>query len=250
MRFAVFSDVHANLPALKAVLLSIEALGIDNIFCLGDLVDFAPWQNECIALIRERKIPVVCGNHDKRVAYNQEVTPLAWHSLSEQNARSSAINYSKSTLSPDNRVYLQALPFSLTVDVGDKHDPYPILFVHASTSSLSEYIYENHPVDDLLNRLHKENVKVIISGHTHIAYIRDISNGNEKFIIANTGAVGRIKKGQPKATWLEGHFENGALTLKIHETDYDLTEVTTAIISSDIPDYYAENLLLNSPHNQ
>ncbi|WP_413733902.1 metallophosphoesterase family protein [Sodalis sp. RH21] len=53
-QIAIFSDVHANLPALNAVLRDIDARGITDIFCLGDLVDFAPWPNEVIELIRKR----------------------------------------------------------------------------------------------------------------------------------------------------------------------------------------------------
>ncbi len=58
-RFAIFSDVHANVPALNAVLADIDRHGITRIYCLGDVVDFAPWPNEVIALLRERQIPVL-----------------------------------------------------------------------------------------------------------------------------------------------------------------------------------------------
>ncbi|STQ42505.1 Calcineurin-like phosphoesterase superfamily domain [Ewingella americana] len=70
-QIAVFSDVHANLPALKAVLEDIDARQITEIYCLGDLVDFAPWPNEVIELVRQRQIPTVMGNHDDRVAFDR-----------------------------------------------------------------------------------------------------------------------------------------------------------------------------------
>jgi hypothetical protein len=59
VRLAVFSDVHSNLPALEAVLADIEAVGVDRVYCLGDLVGYAPFPNEVCALVRERGIETV-----------------------------------------------------------------------------------------------------------------------------------------------------------------------------------------------
>lgn len=246
LKFAIFSDVHANLPALESVLSSVDELGIRDIYCLGDLVDFAPWQNECIDLIRKRNIPVVCGNHDDRVAFDRTVTPLSWHSAREQISRLTAIEYSKSTLTPSNKEYLRTLPSSIKIDVGGGSVKFPILLVHASPTSLHEYIYEDHSECDLIRMLTDANVKAMITGHTHIAYVRHLSSIKDVLIVANTGAVGRIKKGQPNATWLEGEFKQGRLSLKIHVENYDVKKVAVAIKASDIPDYYAENIMRNS----
>ncbi|WP_263356173.1 metallophosphoesterase family protein [Acidicapsa ligni] len=76
-RIAVFSDVHGNLPALEAVLKAIDSSHPDVILCLGDLVDFAPWPNEVIEVIRSRNIGTLMGNHDERIAHGIEVMPLA-----------------------------------------------------------------------------------------------------------------------------------------------------------------------------
>lgn len=67
MKIALFSDIHGNLPALEAVLSDIDKYRPDEIYCLGDLLNFAPWTNEIIDLLRERNIPVVMGNHDEGI---------------------------------------------------------------------------------------------------------------------------------------------------------------------------------------
>ncbi|MEI7489572.1 MAG: metallophosphoesterase family protein, partial [Chryseobacterium sp.] len=67
MQIAIFSDVHGNLPALEVVLNDIEERGIDQKFCLGDLVDFAPWGNKVIEKIKSLNIPCLMGNHDERI---------------------------------------------------------------------------------------------------------------------------------------------------------------------------------------
>ena len=69
MRYALISDIHANLPALEAVLADIDARGdIDAVYHLGDLVGYAPWPDEVVALLRTRAIPGVAGNYDSTTA--------------------------------------------------------------------------------------------------------------------------------------------------------------------------------------
>src|SRR4051812_18015918 len=89
---AIFSDIHGNLPALKAVLDDIDTRKADQLYCLGDLVDFAPWTNEVIELLRSRKIVCIMGNHDERIAFDKPMIPLAKHSPEETKARITAID--------------------------------------------------------------------------------------------------------------------------------------------------------------
>ena len=67
MKIALFSDIHANLPALEAVFADIEKRHLDAIYCLGDLVGYAPWPNEVITEIRRRGIPTIAGNYDQGI---------------------------------------------------------------------------------------------------------------------------------------------------------------------------------------
>lgn len=69
MRYLLFCDVHANLPALNAVLADAETKGeLAGIYHLGDLVGYAPWPNEVIGRLRDAGIPGVAGNYDSTVA--------------------------------------------------------------------------------------------------------------------------------------------------------------------------------------
>jgi predicted phosphodiesterase len=99
IQIAIFSDVHGNLPALEVVLNDINERGITHKFCLGDLVDFAPWGNEVIEIIKEKNIPCLLGNHDERIAFDLPVIPLSKHSEQETIARFSAIDHSKRYIS-------------------------------------------------------------------------------------------------------------------------------------------------------
>jgi predicted phosphodiesterase len=69
MKYALISDIHANLPALEAVLADIDREAeVDTIYHLGDLVGYAPWPNEVVALIRERGLQGIAGNYDSTTA--------------------------------------------------------------------------------------------------------------------------------------------------------------------------------------
>ena len=62
MRVAVLSDIHGNLPALEAVLADIRQQHVDAVYCLGDLVGYAPFPNEVTERIRHEQIPTIMGN--------------------------------------------------------------------------------------------------------------------------------------------------------------------------------------------
>ena len=66
---AVFSDVHGNLPGLEAILADIDARGVPDVLCLGDLVGYGPFPNEVAQLLRERAIPTVMGNYDQGIGF-------------------------------------------------------------------------------------------------------------------------------------------------------------------------------------
>ncbi len=68
---ALFSDIHANLPALEAVLEDIDGRDVDAVYCLGDLVGYATWPNEVVRAIRSRRIPTLAGNYDEGVGLEQ-----------------------------------------------------------------------------------------------------------------------------------------------------------------------------------
>ncbi len=106
-KIAIISDIHGNLPALQAVLKDINTVyKADQIYCLGDLTDGAPWHNEVIELIQELNIPTIMGNHDERIAFDYAVHALSKHSLEEHDARLKTINHTKETISPDNKQFL------------------------------------------------------------------------------------------------------------------------------------------------
>lgn len=239
VKIAIISDVHANMPALKEVLADIALRGISEIYCLGDLVDFAPWGNEVIELIRTLKIPCILGNHDERIASDLPLHPLPHHNADETANRIRAINLSKAGISPENKRWLSSLPYNLELTYKLGITFKRILLVHASLHSNEEYIYESSPDEGIAEVLHQRNIDVLVMGHTHQSYIKKKLHS----LMVNCGSVGRSKEPDRKASY-------AVLTLGEHETeaeivkvDYDVKAVAEAIYQSEIPDFYADFLL-------
>jgi predicted phosphodiesterase len=251
LKIAIISDIHANLPALRSVLMDAENGKIDQIFCLGDLVDFAPWPNEVIDLIRQYRIPTLMGNHDERIAFDLPVIPLQKHNAAETEARIAAINWTKQVIRPDNKAFLATLPREFTLSFSLLNQVVNVLLVHASPRSIDEYIYETHDEQDIAAMMDSRNADVLVMGHTHQSYIRTLqqdarlTNTGFTKIAVNCGSVGRSKENRPEATYLLLTILSDSLTYELIHVSYPVAETIEGIRQSSIPEFYARFLELS-----
>ncbi|MNU18574.1 phosphodiesterase [compost metagenome] len=238
IQIAVFGDVHGNLPALETVLNDIEERGIRQKFCLGDLVDFAPWGNEVIEKMKSLNIPCLMGNHDERIAFDISVIPLIKHSEEETAARFLAIDYSKKYITEENKAFLSELPFHLKLNykIGQKH--WNIQLVHSSLESNDTYLYESENDEVFQNMLYESQSDVIMMGHTHMSFKKYF---NGKWAI-NSGSVGRSREENRLASYVILTLDEEKITPEIIQLDYPLEKVAQEIEKSEIPNYYASFL--------
>lgn len=235
-KIAIISDIHANLPALHAVLEDIDRKTPDATFCLGDLVDFAPWPNEVIETLRRRGIPTLMGNHDERIAFDHKIIPLAKHGPDERVARVCAIENTRRTISPENRAYLSCLPRELWISHGTGNNAKRILLVHGSPRSTDEYIYEDHSERDLASMLRKRGADAVVMGHTHLPYIRKVAGHK---LVLNAGSVGRSKEKRLSASYLILTISGSSISPHIVRVPYPVEDTIKGIVESTIPDFYA-----------
>lgn len=239
IQIAVFSDVHGNLPALEVVLKDIEQRGIHQKFCLGDLVDFAPWGNEVIGKIKNLNIPCLLGNHDERIAFDLPVFPLSKHSEEETEARFIAIDHSKQHITEENKQFLSELPFHLKLNykTGSKH--WNIQLVHSCLMSNDTYLYESDNDEVFMKMLEDSNADLIVMGHTHLSFTQEFEN--KKWAV-NCGSVGRSKEENRLASYLILTLSEDEIIPEIIQLEYPLEETALQIEESGIPDYYASFL--------
>ncbi|HBV16040.1 metallophosphoesterase family protein [Chryseobacterium carnipullorum] len=239
IQIAIFSDVHGNLPALNAVLEDIERRGIRQKFCLGDLVDFAPWGNEVIEKIRDLNIPCLMGNHDERIAFDIPIVPLSKHSEEETNARFIAIDHSKRNIAEENKRFLSQLPFHLKLNykIGKRY--WNIQLVHSSLSSNDTYLYEAEDNEVFVNMLEESQSDIVVMGHTHLSFKKSFEN--KKWAV-NCGSVGRSKEENRLASYLILTMSQEEIIPEIVQIDYPIEQAVRGIEESDIPNYYASFL--------
>ena len=114
MRYALISDIHANLPALEAVLAHISSReGIAVTYHLGDLVGYAPWPDETVALLRTRGIEGVAGNYDSTVGTNYKHCGCRYEDPRQEELSHISYEWTRKHVSLGTKEYLAGLPFRI-----------------------------------------------------------------------------------------------------------------------------------------
>jgi predicted phosphodiesterase len=117
-RVAVITDIHANLPALEAALARLDELGIEDVYCGGDLVGYGPHPNEVCALVEERAIPTIYGNYDHAIARDHEDCGCAYVTQADRELGQRSVEWTLRHTSARAKAFMRELPFDLLFTVG------------------------------------------------------------------------------------------------------------------------------------
>jgi len=250
MKIALFSDIHANIDALEPVLKDIYSRNPDAVYCLGDLVGYAPYPNEVIETIRSKGIPVIAGNYDQGVGLNSDDCGCAYKTDEDKALGAESIAFTNKMISDDNRSYLRSLPAHLRIEFGVNTDPYHLLLVHGSPRKINEYLYEDR-TDKSINRM-MENAggDIMAFGHTHKPWHKVLENDDGTLRHAiNIGSVGKPKDGDPRACYVMLEWEDdldlndpNGLDVTFVRVEYDVEKAAKAVEESPLPDAFADML--------
>ena len=253
MTIAFFSDVHGNLPALQAVLADMEQRRPDMIFCLGDLVGYAPWPNEVVNEVRRRGIHTLAGNYDQGIGLASSNCGCAYKTDTEKELGAQSIAYTNHVVGPAERRYLRLLPKHMRLDFEDEPCTLSLLMVHGSPRKINEYLVEDRPEKSFLRVLEEAGADVLLFGHTHKPYHRTFAYevaGETRYRHAlNIGSVGKPKDGDPRAAYQLLHFDEntrltdpGSVRSELVRVAYDVEEAACAVEASPLPNEYADML--------
>ena len=225
MRFAIISDIHANLPALDAVINDMQTYNIDHIICLGDIVGYGPFPSECLTRVREMTDYVIMGNHEAATAGLFDVNYF-YDDAKEH------ILWTKEQLSHEELEYMRGLHYMLNFETfmishGDFENPDCFPYIETEAEAMSCF--------------NSNQYKLMFVGHTHIQLAHRLDhNGNYAAImketidlnpkwryIANPGSVGVSRDGKFGAGYLI--FDSDLSQLFMRRVSYNLKPLYDAI---------------------
>ncbi len=234
MKIGIFGDIHGNIEALKATYNAVTALKPDRLFHLGDLGGYAPFVNEVVEFLVAHDIAGVQGNYDEAVANDREHCGCkAEEPLQEEMAHLS-FTWTKQHTSPGSKEYMKNLPTEITFVAEGKR----IWLFHATPRKNNLYWYEDRPEKFFREMAEKGNADIMIFGHTHKPYRKDI-NGK---VFVNAGSVGKPKDGDPSACVTIVEMTPRAVLVNFLRVGYDIEKIAAAIVASGLPPYYADRL--------
>lgn len=253
MIIALFSDIHANLPALEAFFADVETRKPDAIYCLGDLVGYNIWPNEVIDAIRKRGIPTIAGNYDFGIGRSSNDCGCAYKTDDEKANGAVSISFTNQIVKDEQRAYLRTLPAHIKVEFQLTHDKLNLLLVHGSPRKINEYLFEDRDEKSLLRIMEDADADIMCFGHTHKPYHRILNagiEGNNHFRHAiNIGSVGKPKDDNPMGGYVLLHIaDNSSITNKdsirveFIRFAYDVEKAAKAVEDSPLPNAYAAAL--------
>lgn len=253
MKIALFSDIHANLPALQAFFIDVDNRKPDAIYCLGDLVGYNIWPNEVINEIRERRIPTIAGNYDFGIGRTSNECGCAYKTDQEKANGSISIAFTNSIMQAAERAYLRTLPAHLKVEFQLNGNRLNLLLVHGSPRKINEYLFEDREEKSMVRIMEQADADIMCFGHTHKPYHRILNSekdGQGHFRHAvNIGSVGKPKDSNPQGGYVvltidenSSVLNRESIQVEFIRFDYDIEMAAKAIEQSPLPNDYAQNL--------
>lgn len=237
----MISDIHANLPALEAVLGATGAAGVEEIWCLGDVVGYGAQPDACADLVRERCSLCLVGNHDLAV-----LGALDAAAFSE--AAAEAVAWTRQNVADRTLEMLRELE-----PAGRREG---IALFHASPRDpVWEYVLSAEQADACLDA---QPERIALIGHSHVSLffvrppapqgeVRGAQAGDDTLLdlgggswLMNPGSVGQPRDGDPRAAWLELDSDEGRA--RFHRVRYDVERAAASIADAGLPRRLADRL--------
>ena len=228
MRYGILSDIHANLPALEAALAVLDGAAVDRMVCAGDLVGYGPHPDECVAVVAERGIECVAGNHDLIA-----IGALGFERTDDL-ARTT-LEWTRRTLGSDARGFLERLP--RRVD-GDE-----LTIAHGSLDDPCEYVTTDAAA---AAQLEAAGTRLLVLGHTHAPFAYGLRSGRllrgrdgtvafaaDDRVLLNPGSVGQARERRPLARVVVVDSASGSADF--HGVVYDHRRTQAALVEHGLP---------------
>ncbi len=230
MKYAIVSDIHANLQAWKAVLLDIRSMDADEIICLGDSVGYGPNPAEVLESLHESVDHFVLGNHEAALcgkidedSFNDEARAI--------------ISWTRQRVSEPARRFISEHPLMLA---GPR-----FRCAHAEFSDAGRFCYAFEPADAIPS-WQAVNEQLLFAGHTHRPCImilgrsgtprmvdpEDFVLEDQKRFLVNVGSVGQPRDGDTRASYCL--FDSGSGAVYWRKIPFDIDAYREALQKAGI----------------
>lgn len=240
--YVIISDIHANLPALEAVLADIGKGHPAAIYHLGDLVGYAPWPNETVDLLKKAGIPGVAGNYDSTVAHDYKHCGCKADTERDEELAHVSYEWTRTAVAAETKAFLGGLPFRIDIRPRGGHIAGPVIMLfHATPVNNLVYVTEDRTDAFLTKMAQQAGAKVgdvICFGHTHKPWHRVVDGIH----FVNTGSVGRPKDGDPRACYVIIDMNGDAPVIAFARVEYDVERAAQGVVDAGLPIEFAIHL--------
>jgi len=227
MRIAVVADLHANLPALRAVLRDMAALECDRMWCVGDIVGRGPHPNEVIQELRRVEVPTVQGNWDEAVGLRREHAGANWPTPEAEAEGQASLAWTIERTTDEQRAWLRQLPAMLRFELEGRS----VLLFHGSPVRQNEYLWRDRPSRVFARVGSDQGDDLICFGNTHEAFHRVV--GKSHFVAA--GSVGCGTASDPNACYAVIDVAGPEMTVNFRSVPYDHAAVDADMLAAGLP---------------
>jgi len=242
MRIGIFSDIHGNLPALQAVLDHMNTQGVETKVCLGDIVGYGAFPNECVETVVSNCKFIVRGNHDDACVDLKQA--LGFNPLARE-----AIEWTAKHTTASNKDFLRNLEYGYLTEDG-------IMFIHGSPKYPFAYIFNDSDADSAFAA---EEFNIAFVGHTHIPMVwgnkgdsykplmhggdtyTTALNDDERYIV-NVGSVGQPRDNDSRASYVL--YDTETKELVFHRVSYPIERAVSRMQQASLPAPLWQRLLV------
>jgi diadenosine tetraphosphatase ApaH/serine/threonine PP2A family protein phosphatase len=243
MRLGIFSDVHANLEALGAVLEAYRKEAIDVFYCLGDTVGYGGSPNECADIVRELAKATILGNHDAAVSGRMD------YSYYYEAARH-ALDAHASMISSDNMSWLKSLPYE------HRLDEVAVLLCHGSPVRLEEfeYIFAPEQARECI-AIYDRIGHLTLIGHSHLCKVFALTRTSveelpsvdfvlepDKKYIVSVGSVGQPRDFDNRASYTV--YDTDKKRFEFKRIEYDIELAADKVLRARLERNFAHRLFI------
>ncbi len=241
-RIALFSDIHANAPALGAVVDDLQRADavhpFDAVYCLGDLGGYASQPNEVQEMIVKHGYPTVLGNYDEGVGFERDDCGCHYVKPFDIEMSNVSFHWTRTHTTEAHKAWLRTLPREIRFEATGQR----VLLCHGSPRETTEYLFKERS-EGYLRQFTSggkadAHADVILFGHTHVPYHRVVDGVH----FVNTGSVGRPKDGDPRAGYCVVTLDEAGVTTEQVRVPYDVELACARLIEAGLPAYFAAYL--------